>query len=417
MRIRELREKRNRLATEARAILDACEQEKRGMNTEEQAKFEKLHKEIELAKTEIDAEERQTALELELRQPIDRRSGREPFGLSSDPTENKELERRAFAAWMRGGNEGMTDEQRSVMAGLRRNDPELRALGSGNSAGGYTIPSATRAEVINAMKAFGGMRRTRAQVITTEGGGPLHFPTNDDTGNVGALLSENAQAAEQDTTFGDVQLDGYIYTSKVIRVPYTLLQDSGVDIEAYVRQILAERLGRITETHFATGDGSSKPRGVTVAAADSSVQPDISSGLTVANLVDIKHSIDPAHRENAEWMFSDSFLKLILGLSFTSSMPWGIWVPSARDGDPDTILGRPYVVNNSMPSAGTATNRAVCFGDFSYYKIRDVRDIMMMRLTERWADYFQVGFIGFLRLDGDLVDPGSNPVKYAAMQA
>jgi HK97 family phage major capsid protein len=28
----------------------------------------------------------------------------------------------------------------------------------------------------------------------------------------------------------------------------------------------------------------------------------------------------------------------------------------------------------------------------------------MMRLTERYADYLQVGFLGFARYDGDLVN-------------
>lgn len=420
MRLKELREERLRLATEARSILDAAEKDKRSLTTEEREKLTRLHAKIEEIKLEIEAEERQLEIEAQLNRPIERQSGREDRGgASADPAENHALERRAFASWMRHGIEGVTPEERAILSRLRTNVPqEVRALGSSGSAGGYTIPSTTRAEIISGMAAFGGMRRSRAEVITTDGGGPLHYPANNDTGNTGALLAENNAATEQDTTFTDVELDAYIYTSKIVRVPISLIQDSGVDIEAYVNRILAERLGRITETHYAQGDGSSKPRGITVAAANSSQTIDISDAvITVAALNGLVYSVDPAYRQNGQFMMHDQILKLISALSFSTTAQYGIWRPSLREGEPDLILGYPYVVNNSMPDAGTATNRPLVFGDLSAYKVRDVRDIIMMRLVERYAEYFQVGFVGFLRSDGDLVDPGTNPVKYAAMVA
>jgi HK97 family phage major capsid protein len=51
------------------------------------------------------------------------------------------------------------------------------------------------------------------------------------------------------------------------------------------------------------------------------------------------------------------------------------------------------------------------FGDLSKYKIREVRDIQVLRLVERYADYHQVGFLAFARYDGDLLNAGTAPVK------
>ena len=34
----------------------------------------------------------------------------------------------------------------------------------------------------------------------------------------------------------------------------------------------------------------------------------------------------------------------------------------------------------------------------------------VLRLVERYADYLQVGYIGFLRADGNLVDAGTHPI-------
>jgi HK97 family phage major capsid protein len=46
------------------------------------------------------------------------------------------------------------------------------------------------------------------------------------------------------------------------------------------------------------------------------------------------------------------------------------------------------------------------------YTIRRVRDMSVLRLEERFADYGQIAFIGFARYDGNLLDAGTHPVKY-----
>jgi HK97 family phage major capsid protein len=211
-----------------------------------------------------------------------------------------------------------------------------------------------------------------------------------------------------------------MYTSKLVRVSLQLLQDSAFDIGAFLAEKLGERLSRATEAHFTTGTGSSQPKGAVTAAGDSSVQPDVSDGgVTYAELVDIMHALDPAYRQNARWMFHDDVLKEIKKLATidgTLAAPGFVWQAGAAPGQPDTILGKPYTVNQQMPQP-TAANKAILFGDFSKYIIRDVLGIQMLRLSERYADYLQVGFIAFSRHDGDLLDAGTNPIVYAAYQA
>jgi HK97 family phage major capsid protein len=62
-----------------------------------------------------------------------------------------------------------------------------------------------------------------------------------------------------------------------------------------------------------------------------------------------------------------------------------------------------------MP-AYTSGLKAIAFGDFSTFFIRDVRGATMMRLVERYADYLQVGFLMFSRHDSVLTVP--NAIKY-----
>ena len=76
-------------------------------------------------------------------------------------------------------------------------------------------------------------------------------------------------------------------------------------------------------------------------------------------------------------------------------------------GQPNTLFGYPYSINQSMASTVATTNVTALFGDFnSGYVIRNVRGIQTVRLEERYAEYLQVGFFAFDRQDA-IVDDAS----------
>lgn len=75
------------------------------------------------------------------------------------------------------------------------------------------------------------------------------------------------------------------------------------------------------------------------------------------------------------------------------------------------INGYPYYVNNDMATIG-ASNKTVLFGQLKKYKIRRVKELSVVKLVERFADYGQIALLGFARYDGNLLDAGTHPVKY-----
>ena len=93
-----------------------------------------------------------------------------------------------------------------------------------------------------------------------------------------------------------------------------------------------------------------------------------------------------------------------------------LWNPDVQTGVASMLLGHGYVVNNEVANIA-ASAKPVLFGDFSKYKIRDVLGFTLLRLEELYAANLQVGFVGFLRTDGKLVDAGTNPVKVLANPA
>lgn len=309
-----------------------------------------------------------------------------------------------FAKWLRGGDKALNAADWEIVRAT---------MSTGTTTeGGYTVQTEVATSVLEALKAYGGMRSI-AEVFSTVQGNPMNWPTSDGTSEEGEIVDENASATDADATFGVKSLPVYKYSSKVIAVPVELLQDSNVDIEAFVRARLATRLGRITNKHFTIGTGSSQPNGVVTAAGVGVTAANSSSQVTAVtynSLIDLQHSVDPAYREggNCRFMFADSTLKAIRKIVDGQSRP--IFVPGYEQGNPggapDRLLGDPITINQSV-AAMAASAKSILYGDFSHYKIRDVMGVELQRYTDSaYAKKGQVGFLAWMRSGGNLVDVG-----------
>jgi HK97 family phage major capsid protein len=307
---------------------------------------------------------------------------------------------RSFDAYLRRGAGQLNSEQRAVL-----DKYEFRDLSVGtNTAGGYTVPPGFAQRITDAMKAFGGMLEA-ANVIDTESGQSLVWPTADDTGNIGAILAENTAAPVQDITFGQKTLSAYMYTSKMVKVSYQLLNDSAFDLNAWLPEKFAQRIGRALNAHFTNGTGGGlQPVGLVPNLA---VGKAGATGQTVTvsgdDLIDLVHSIDPAYRNaGSRFMMADSSVKVVRKLKDSSGQY--LWQPGLQTGAPDTLLGYPVTINQDMP-AMAASAKPIAFGDFrAAYVIRRVQGVAVKRFDERFADALQVGFLSFARYDGTVDD-------------
>jgi HK97 family phage major capsid protein len=138
------------------------------------------------------------------------------------------------------------------------------------------------------------------------------------------------------------------------------------------------------------------------------------TSITYDDLVELEHSVDPAYRKNARFMMSDTALKTVKKLKDGIGRP--LWMAGLAVKEPDTINSYPYVINQDV-AVPAASAKTVLFGDFTNYFIRRVAGVQVLRLTERYADYNQVGFLAFQRWDGQLVDAGTHPIKYLQQSA
>ena len=280
---------------------------------------------------------------------------------------------------------------------------------SDNTEGGSFIAREFVGRLEQALLSFGGMRQARTTVMRTRTGANLDFPQADDTDQKGVLLGESGDGStvqKVDTSL--TTLGAFKYSSKVVKVPIELMQDSAFNFATFVGERLGERLARIMNDHQTTGTGSSQPNGAVTASAAGKTFINGAS-YTYPDLVDLQHSVDSAYRVNAEWMFADGGLQRLRQVLDGDNRP--IFAPTANSAGPDLILGHPFVINQSMAAPDGAV-KSILFGDFSKYVIRDVMDITLFRMSERYIEAGQIAFIAFFRMDSDLINAGTNPLKH-----
>ncbi|GAB3388135.1 phage major capsid protein [Lysobacter fragariae] len=396
--IQALRERRSALAKETRNLLE--QNPGATWSAEHQKTYDANMEEIGRIEAEITRLEQVMALDTE------RRVG--DMGIVVTDHGQQEVRNALLNKWLRGGDNALSAEEwQSVRNTMSTTTP---------AEGGYTVESSVAAELIKAMKAFGGMRDA-ATVFGTSQGNPMNWPTMDDTGNTGELIPENTTATGQDAAFGTVGLNVYKFSSKVVAVPFELLQDSQLNIDQIVVDLLAERLARVQNTYYTTGTGTAQPRGIVTAAASGKVGT-TGQTLTVIydDIVDLEHSIDPAYRSapGVGFMMNDASLKVIRKVKDTQGRP--IFVPGYESGSPggapDTLLNRPIRINQDV-AVMAANAKSILFGRLSNYRIRDVMSATLFRFTDSaYTKLGQVGFLAWQRAGGNLLDVSGSTVKY-----
>lgn len=256
------------------------------------------------------------------------------------------------------------------------------------------------------------------------------WATVDPTNVVGTLIAENTQISDVDFTIGQGTLGSYLYSSGVHKISRQLAQDSAFDVDAFVQSRVAEALGRAEAAAAISGTGSSQPLGIVTAlnaaggltsggtytlTAGSKVNvlgpgtgtsttgsnqvTELNAGtLAPATFLQVMKSVDRAYRAlGAKWYFNDATLQATRGIVNGFGDPY---YAEIQDDMNPTLYGYPVVVDNNIPSLTASTASGVIFGHLeSAMVLRRVDGAGLLRLEERYADFLQVGFIGFERID------------------
>jgi len=417
----ELLQKRYKLVKQAREVYDQADAEGRDLTSEESDKFDRLMDQgdalEERAKRIQNDLDRLEAAELareDTREYLDR-TGRE----GEDAEAHAEEYRKVFWRYIQGGMDAVPnpDQRKLLLSEKRTIQGQVKGT---NAQGGFLVPEDYRAELMVALKAFGGVREA-ARTIVTATGRDLPWPRSDDTENQAKLIGEaTAISTSSRVPFGSVTLGGHTYHSGPIKISMELDQDAELPVDQIVMDAMRIRFGRRWNSHMTLRSSTEAVAGPVGLIHDSSGAVALSGGAAAFNSFDTLHdleaTVDPAYRRQpgTGWMFNDTTRKLIRKLRENSTAGTGmyLWEPSQQAGDPDRLLGYPVFLNQDIPDFSTSgVTKPIGFGNWRYYIVRDVRDMMMQRLVERYAEEGVYALLAYARVDGRSVLPSTAPAR------
>lgn len=426
--LQKMYQRKGEIIHEMRDMLNQAAAEKRGLSADEDEKYKRAETDLDaLSKTIQRAEDLKslsddyeaqmssaTASTQQTRDAFSQKTVTTTAPQGAKAPDYRQIWTQAMGT--RYGLDDLSIEHRQLLRRGYVETPEVRGtdpqVSSSASAGGYLSPEEWGNMVIESMKAYGGMLQA-GTIMQTKSGDTLHLPTEDVTSQLGAIIGQGVEDEIADTTWGELTWGAFTYTSKIILIANELYaEDDAYNILQRVGNICASRIGRKQNLDLTVGAGTTEPRGITLDATLGKAGAS-ATAVTRSELLDLIHAVDPAYRVGPKvgFMFKDSTLAAIRKLSIGSGDDRPLWVPSMREGAPDTIEGHRYYINQDMAAMAT-TNKSILFGDFSKYIIRQVRGLTLSRSTERYFERRSVGYFSTIRIDGRLSDTAA--VKYFA---
>jgi len=381
-KILELREKRAKAWEAAKAFLETRRDADGMVAADAAAVYDRMEEDVVSLGREIDRLEKQAAIDAEMARPTSKPITGTPGKEGKDtdkPGRASESYSRAFWNHIRN-----------------RNDYDVRnvlSIGE-NSEGGYLVPDEFERRLINALQDVNFVRNIATIIQTASGERKIPVVTGHGEAD---WMEEGGAYKDSDDTFGQITLGAY-KLGTAIKVSEELINDSVFDIESYISSEFARRIGSKEEEAFLVGDGSGKPTGM-FNTADAGVTTS-AANITFDDIIEFYHSLRIPYRNKAVWILNDSTVKSLRKLKDSNGNY--IWQPSVQVGQPDMILNRPYYTSVFAPEA-SAGNKAMLFGDFSYYWIADREGRSFKRLNELYAANDQIGFLASERVDGKLI--------------
>jgi HK97 family phage major capsid protein len=266
---------------------------------------------------------------------------------------------------------------------------EQKALSVGSDPdGGYLVPKETEQAVNTALKTVSPIRSIAG--IRQVSGSVYKVPfatTGAATGWVGetAVRPQTNTPALAELSFPTMELYAMPAATQ------SILDDSAVDIDAWLAEEVRVAFAQQEGTAFVTGDGVNKPKGFltypTVANASWSwgnlgfVTSGAAGAFPAANqadkLIDLVYAVKGTYRANGSFVMNRATLGTVRKMKDADGSY--IWQPSGDAAQPSRLLGYPVVEAEDMPSIA-ADSLSIAFGDFaSGYLIVDRVGIRVLR--------------------------------------
>lgn len=282
------------------------------------------------------------------------------------------LETKALNGFLRNGAQSLDDIERKTLN-----------LGT-PAGGGYVVAPDYSTQIIDKLTQVSPLRSLAS--VMTIGTTEVYIPLL--TGNAdGGWVTETGARPSTEPTFGQANVKTFEYAATV-PVSLQLLEDSFIDLSAFLQKHIVKRFGKGESTAFMKGDGNGKPTGLLNTPGDYTQFTAGQSGSDLLEkLIKAFYGLPSEYASVGSWMMRRETMGLIRELADGSGTSLS-WADSLADGTPPTLMGRPVYESVDMDlMTGAATTYPVSFGDYaSAYQIVDRVGIAIQRDDFTGAD-------------------------------
>jgi len=137
------------------------------------------------------------------------------------------------------------------------------------------------------------------------------------------------------------------------RVTQQLLEDSGINIEAWLAGKVAEKFNRVEAASFVTGNGVGKPVGFltydngTTYGTIQQINMGVADKITADGYIDIKYSLQEYYVNRGTWLMNRQTVRDTMTLK--DGIGNYLWKPAFAVDAPSTILSLPVRMSTTMP--------------------------------------------------------------------
>ena len=319
----------------------------------------------------------------------------------------KKLETKANRPVGEGREEKPDDVEKKALSTFLRSGPhaldevEKKTLNLGtNPQGGYVVAPEFSTRVLQTISEQSPMRSIAniMSIGTTE----VYIPklaTNVQPG----WVTETGLRPVSEPTFDQQKIEVF-EQAVVVPMSLQLLEDSFIDLEAFIRNHIAREFGKMEGAAFVNGDGNGKPTGFLASAADyQTIETAVDGSSLVDDIIALYYSLPTDYAKNAVWTINRKTLAAIRLVKDTTGA--FIWQPALTSGQPSMLLGRPVYEMVDMPELAVGSY-PVAFGDFMVgYQVVDRIGIQTMRDDYTGADNGIVKIRARRRVGGATVMP------------
>ena len=296
--------------------------------------------------------------------------------------------------------------QRFIEREKKSGHEEKTMAESTGAAGGFLVPAEFFAQ-LQAVMAEDALVRGRATKIRMRRR-EIDIPVLDQTGTTAGLphwfggmrfywAEEAALKTESDASFRQVQLVAHKLIGYT-RASDELVDDSAISLGDFLSGPLgfAGGVAWMEDFAFIQGTGAGQPLGVINAGATLVVPRAAAPNVSLADLLNMVEDFLPSGR--GVWFYTQSALSELMQINGPAANPSYVFMPSAREGVPDTIFGMPAIRTEKCPRLGTQGD--FILADWRYYLIGDRQAATIDSTQYDYWRYDQTSWRVVHRVDG-----------------